>query len=1280
MSEIPAFLSGGGQMGELIRSIEWSETLLGHPNGWPQPLRTAVRIMLDSPFGMYIAWGEDYIQLYNDSFRPILGATKHPQAMGNNSSVTFGEIWPTIDPMFEGVMQGTPVGFPDFHLQLDRNGFLEDCVFDFSYSPIRLENGEVGGVLVIVIETTEKVRALKALKESEQQLTFAIEAAGLGTWDLNPATNKFRGNSRLKEWFGLKPDDEIELPLALAVIADDDRENVNNAIQTALDFSSGGYYNIVYSIIHPQTKKERIVHAKGQASFNDEGIAYRFNGTLQDVTDEITSRRLLIDSEQKFRRMVEQAPVAMCVYRGRSFIIEVANEKFIELGDRSAEQVIGKPLFEAFPEVVYQGFEQALNAVYTSGLPVIGNELSLNLIRGGKLVTIHLNFVYNPIYDPDGTISGIVAVGNEVTEQVKAHKKIEEGSRILHNFFMQVPAALCILKGPLHIFEFANPEYMQMVGTNRDIIGKPVREALPDIEGQGFYELLDTVFESGVPFIAKEIPAQLDKGNGKLESIYINLIYQVLADVEGNTEGILVLAYDVSDMVLSRQKVAESKERLQAALNASQTGTFRWNIKTNEMLWDENLDRLFGLIPGQTVQNLDDFIQIVHSDDQEKVIEACRLCADEGADFDMEFRIIWPDGTQHWLDDKGKTFVDADGMPQYMTGACVDITERKRSEEELERAEEQFRTVTQTVPQLIWTSNKEGLVDFFNQQWYDYTGSTPEESFGNGWARYIHPEQAENLFATWQNSLKTGEPILFEFQLKGRDENFEWFYVTANPIRDDNGIINKWLGTLTNINERKAWEDELKRFKHMADNAMDPFILMREDGSFAYLNDIALECWDFTREEIAHIKVPDVDPNYNEEAFTGLFNAAQNEKIPQFETLHKRKDGTVFPVEVNVGGLTLGGNPHLFAVARDISERKKSEDTLKYRKALLEAQNEAIPDAILIVDTKGSILSYNQNFITLWQIPKEIIDRKDDTAALQFAMKQLIDPQAFIERVNYCYAHPEVVTHEEVLFIDGRTIERYGNGVLDEDGTSYGWAWYFRDITELKELEKQKDDFISMASHELKTPVSSLKGYSQILYKKSLKEGNTSAVNLLSRMNNQINKLTYLISDLLEATKASSGQLTYQEDIFDFNILVTEIVDEVQQTTQNHQLDVYLDGPSFILGDRNRIGQVIINLLSNAVKYSPTANKVLVTTKHENENIIFSVQDFGFGIPKEKQEHIFDRFFRVSSAMKDNISGLGLGLYIASEIIKRHNGIITVKSDEGQGSIFIFKLPVIKKE
>lgn len=168
------FLQGGGEMGELIRSVDWGTTSIGPVDSWPQSLRIAASIMLSTPFPMYIAWGKDYIQLYNDGYRPILGSSKHPQAMGISTRETFSEIWHIIESMFDGVMEGKAVGFPNFMLPLDRNGYVEECFFDFSYSPI-YEDGKVGGVLVTVVETTENLKNIQRLKESNLALKRSEE-------------------------------------------------------------------------------------------------------------------------------------------------------------------------------------------------------------------------------------------------------------------------------------------------------------------------------------------------------------------------------------------------------------------------------------------------------------------------------------------------------------------------------------------------------------------------------------------------------------------------------------------------------------------------------------------------------------------------------------------------------------------------------------------------------------------------------------------------------------------------------------------------------------------------------------------------------------------------------------------------------------------------------------------------------------------------------------------------------------------------------------------------
>lgn len=235
------------------------------------------------------------------------------------------------------------------------------------------------------------------------------------------------------------------------------------------------------------------------------------------------------------------------------------------------------------------------------------------------------------------------------------------------------------------------------------------------------------------------------------------------------------------------------------------------------------------------------------------------------------------------------------------------------------------------------------------------------------------------------------------------------------------------------------------------------------------------------------------------------------------------------------------------------------------------------------------------------------------------------------------------------------------------------------DITDREMIAKQKDDFVSMATHELKTPVTSIKAYAQVLIKQFEKANDTKSAQYVAKMDAQLNKLISLIGDLLDVTKFESDRLQFHEEWFDSNELIQEIVEEVQRTTETHTIRMKLDETHLLYGDRDRIGQVLTNFLTNAIKYSPSTKKIYVKTKKEKKRFTCYVQDFGIGIPKESINKVFDRFFRVNGPHEDAFPGLGLGLYLSAEIIKRHNGKISVESIPKKGSTFYFSLPIQTK-
>ncbi len=231
-----------------------------------------------------------------------------------------------------------------------------------------------------------------------------------------------------------------------------------------------------------------------------------------------------------------------------------------------------------------------------------------------------------------------------------------------------------------------------------------------------------------------------------------------------------------------------------------------------------------------------------------------------------------------------------------------------------------------------------------------------------------------------------------------------------------------------------------------------------------------------------------------------------------------------------------------------------------------------------------------------------------------------------------------------------------------------------------QEAITMRDDFISVASHELKTPVTSVKMFAQVLKKHSEQIGDEKAVSHLSKMDKQINKLTELIYDLLNVSKIQAGRMEFKEEMFDFDKAVKEVVEVLQQSETKHEIEVKGKTNKKIRGDEERIGQVLNNLISNAIKYSPKSSKVLVMLKSDQDQVSVAVQDFGIGMEKSHLSKIFDRFYRVYDTTDKTFPGLGIGLYISSEIIKRHRGKMWVESNPGKGSTFFFSLPINGKK
>jgi PAS domain S-box-containing protein len=223
---------------------------------------------------------------------------------------------------------------------------------------------------------------------------------------------------------------------------------------------------------------------------------------------------------------------------------------------------------------------------------------------------------------------------------------------------------------------------------------------------------------------------------------------------------------------------------------------------------------------------------------------------------------------------------------------------------------------------------------------------------------------------------------------------------------------------------------------------------------------------------------------------------------------------------------------------------------------------------------------------------------------------------------------------------------------------------------------KQKDEFIGIASHELKTPITSIKTYTEIIMDDLVTSGNTEHATLLQKLNNQVDRLTNLVTDLLDTTKITGGQMMLSLENFTLSHLVTERLEELRRLSGNRHFILDVPEQLMVYADKERIGQVITNLVSNAIKYSPDNSAITIFSSANQDGVSVSVKDEGIGISQKNLDKIFNRFFRTGSSTANNYPGMGLGLYIAAEIVNRHGGNISVQSVEGKGSVFCFVLPI----
>lgn len=359
----------------------------------------------------------------------------------------------------------------------------------------------------------------------------------------------------------------------------------------------------------------------------------------------------------------------------------------------------------------------------------------------------------------------------------------------------------------------------------------------------------------------------------------------------------------------------------------------------------------------------------------------------------------------------------------------------------------------------------------------------------------------------------------------------------------------------------------------------------------------------------------------------------------------------------------------------DINKFKHSIDLFKYSLDYAEAIVNTVREPLVILNKELKVITANRAFYRTFNILPEKLENRPfyELGEGELNVPKFRNLLQSVLKKGTSFDNFEVEYHlpkrgKRVLLLNARKFYRKVN-------STQTILLAIEDVTNLRKYERQKDEFASIIMHELKTPVSTISGYLQLLQAHLSKRDDKKLLEYTETMQEQIRRLTSLINGLLNSSKIRAVGFDYQEGIFDVNELIAQIIKDVQKTTKSHVISQEGSIVCYVKGDRTRIGKVLINLLTNAIKYSPNATKVIVKTTLKNGKVVIGVKDFGIGISKVNKKKVFKRFFRIDKQPSETFYGIGLGLDISSQIIHHHKGKIWVESEDGKGSQFNFSLP-----
>ncbi|MGB3655473.1 MAG: PAS domain S-box protein, partial [Rivularia sp. (in: cyanobacteria)] len=1312
---------GNSEMAGLMRDFDWEQTSLGAVETWSQSLKITLSILLTSRQPMLLFWGEELIQFYNDAYRPSLGADKHPQGLGSRARDFWNEIWEdVVEPQINAAMKrGVSTWNENQLVPMIRNGCLEEVYWTYGYSPVRDENGNINGALVVCTETTAQVIGERQLRTQRE---LASGAVGVKTVEqaCEISARTLANNSD-------------DVPFALLYLLDDTRSKAHLAGISGLDalksvspheieINSDSEICNFWSLRDViATGKSQIVEglqsneelsgarshspnaaavipliAPGQAQIKGFLIAGispirpfddNYKGFFDLISGQIASaisnarawetERKLDQIRETARRETEAANMRMqdvlssirdgFVIFDYNWRLTYLNNRELEIIGRSREDVLGNNLWELFPDLIGSEFERCARKVMLERSPM-ELEFYYPSLNGWFEIKMY------------PTSEGIASITADITERKQATSALRESEARFRQMAETIENVFWLFDLQARQHLYISPAYEKIWGRSCESVFADLSNWVETVHPEDRHQLQD-IWERCIKNGSQEEEYRIIRPDGSIR--WVRDRGFVVNDENGQPFRLAGVSEDITERKKASEALREQEARLQFMLECSQIGEWDLDLTTEPYTAHRSLkhDQIFGYESPLPEWSYEIFLSHVHPDEREYVDRSFKRTLSSYVDWDFECRIIRTDEKITWIWARGSVYRDSNGNPMRLIGSVTDINQRKQADEQLRESERRLRRLVESNMFGVVLGDSFGGLHYANDYLLNIIGYTSAE-IDNGevrWDELTPPEFAALDDKAIEEVSTKGVCTPYEKEFRHKDGRRIPILIGAALLNEPFNKNQEIVAFVLDLTQLKQVIQERDRFFNLS---LDIMTIANLEGYFTSVNPALERTLGLTSAEITTKPYLDfVHPDDIAATVAEAQKLSQGFNTIGFENRYRCKDGSYHWFSWNVSAFP--EQQVFYCVARDVTAQKQTELALRESELNFRTLANSMPQIVWTARPDGFLDYYNQRWfdytgMTLEQTQgwgwEPVLHPEDVQMCVDVWSESVRTGNEY--SIEYRFRRAK---DGEYRWFLGRAIP-----LRNENGQIVKWFGSCTDIHDQKcaqeaaeQANRIKDEFLAVLSHELRTPLNPILGWAKILQKGNLNPKKTEIA--LETIERNAKLQTQLIDDLLDISRILQGKLRLNEASVNLATVIQSALETVRLAAEAKSIHIHTAKASevgIVNGDEGRLQQVIWNMLSNAVKFTPKGGHIWITLTQVENYAQIQIKDTGKGIKKEFLPYLFEHFRQEDSATTRKFGGLGLGLAIVRQLVELHGGTVTADSaGVGQGAIFTVEIP-----